>query len=78
MNKLLASTFALITLLLLSGCLGLGVHVGGGKKNTTDYYSKNYGVTLGQQLMDLQKAYDQGVITKSQYDSEKKKLLKEY
>jgi hypothetical protein len=58
----------------LSGCLG--VHLGGGSK--TENTSQTYDVTLGQQLLDLQKAYDAGVITQSEYDSQKAKLLKYY
>ena len=32
--------------------------------------------TQGQQLMDLKEAYDQGVITEKEYNSTKKKILK--
>jgi len=32
--------------------------------------------TLGQELIDLQDAYDKGVITKEEFDKTKKKLLK--
>jgi len=31
--------------------------------------------TTGQELIDLKAAYDKGVITKDQYDSQKKKIL---
>ena len=31
--------------------------------------------TTGQQLLDLQKAYDAGVINKEEYERERKKLL---
>jgi hypothetical protein len=61
---------------LLGGCLGL--HVGGGKKTTTENKSETYNVTLGQQLMDLKKAYDSGAISKREYDGQRKKLLKDY
>jgi Short C-terminal domain len=33
------------------------------------------GTTLGQQLIDLQKAKDAGVITESEYQTQKTKLL---
>ena len=33
--------------------------------------------TAGQELLDLQKAYESGVITESQYNDAKKKLLKQ-
>ena len=32
--------------------------------------------TQGQQLMDLKEAYDKGVITEKEYNSTKKKILK--
>jgi len=32
--------------------------------------------TTGQQLIDLQKAFDTGAITKEQYDQQKAKILK--
>jgi len=66
----------LLTVMGLSGCIGL--HLGGGTKSEVQNKSQTYDVTLGQQLLDLQKAYDSGVITQSQYDSQKKKLLKYY
>ncbi len=31
--------------------------------------------TTGQELIDLKAAYDKGVITKDQYESQKKKIL---
>jgi hypothetical protein len=63
-------------ILLLSGCLGL--HFGGGTKTSMKETSQTYDVTLGQQLIDLQKAYDAGIITQSEYNSQKKKLLRHY
>ncbi len=50
------------------GLLGYG---GGGaelKSHTTT-------TTIGQELMDLKSAYERGVITKDQYESQKKKIL---
>lgn len=32
--------------------------------------------TQGQQLMDLQEAYDKGIITEKEYNATKKKILK--
>jgi hypothetical protein len=61
-------------LIFLTGCIGL--HLGGGKKTTTENRSETYNVTLGQQLLDLQKAYEAGAISKSEYDSQKRRLLK--
>jgi hypothetical protein len=48
-----------------SGCGGGAAEVESHKTTTT----------LGQELMDLNKAYKQGVITEEQYNSAKKKLL---
>ena len=54
--------------LALSGCGG-----GGAKVET-----QNVSVTLGQQLIDLQSAYDKGIITEKQYNDTKKNLLEMY
>lgn len=77
MKKSLIRICAAISATLLSGgCLSL--HVGGGKKTTTENKSESYNVTLGQQLTDLKTAYDSGVINKWEYDRERKKLMKDY
>ena len=52
---------------LLSGCLGLSV--GGG---TT---TRPQTATVGQQLIDLQKAKESGAITEAEYQSQKAKVL---
>jgi hypothetical protein len=49
----------------LWGCGGGGAEL---KSHTTT-------TTIGQELIDLQSAYDRGVITKDQYESQKKKIL---
>lgn len=56
-------------LLTAAGCCGGGSSA---KSETT-----NFSTTLGQELSDLQKAYEQGVITEKQYREAKEKLLKE-
>jgi uncharacterized membrane protein len=33
--------------------------------------------TLGQELMDLQKAYEQGIITEKEYKEAKERIIKE-
>jgi hypothetical protein len=58
---------ALSTMLLLTGCLA--VQIGGGDK------SEGKNPTIGQQLIDLQKAKDAGVITDTEYQAQKAKLL---
>jgi hypothetical protein len=67
---------AICSMLLMSGCLGL--HFGGGTKTTMQDRSQTYNVSLGQQLIDLQKAYDAGIITEAEYKAEKKKMLRHY
>jgi len=56
-------------LTLLSGCIGLSI--GGG---TT---SKPGTATVGQQLIDLQKAKETGAITDAEYQAQKTKILNE-
>jgi hypothetical protein len=52
---------------LLSGCGGGGAtfHASGNK-------------TLGQELQDLQQAYDKGIISKKEYEDTKEKLIEKY
>ena len=52
---------------ILSGC--------GGSKTEVNQSPQT---TLGQQLIDLDKAYKQGIITEDQYNKTKKELLKKY
>jgi len=57
----------LLAMTLLTGCLEL--HLGGGA--TSNVQSP----TLGQQLIDLQKAKDAGAISDQDYQAQKAKLL---
>jgi hypothetical protein len=57
----------LSSLMLLTGCLDL--HLGGGSTTRTQC------PTVGQQLIDLQKARDAGIITDAEYQSQRSKLL---
>ena len=50
--------------LIVTGCGG-----GGAKVQATS-------VTLGQQLIDLEKAYKQGLLTEKEYKKERDKLMK--
>ena len=52
----------------LSGC--------GGKKQTVENTTTT--TTLGQELVDLQQAYEKGIITEKQYNDLKKKAIKKY
>jgi hypothetical protein len=53
--------------MLLTGCIG--VQLGGGTTTRTQ------APTIGQQLIDLQKAKDAGIITDAEYQAQKAKLL---
>ena len=57
----------LSAMMLLSGCIG--VQLGGGTTNRTQP------PTVGQQLIDLQKAKDAGIITDAEYQAQKARLL---
>jgi hypothetical protein len=68
MKKLLvALSIGLSALMLQTGCVGLSV--GGGTTTRTQ------APTLGQQLIDLQKAKDAGAINDADYQAQKAKLL---
>jgi hypothetical protein len=68
MKKLIVSLLVGISAMtLLTGCIGLSI--GGG---TT---SKPESATVGQQLIDLQKAKDAGAITDAEYQAQKAKIL---
>ena len=58
----------LVTSFGLSGC--------GGKK--TNVATTNTSTTLGQELVDLQTAYEKGIITEKEYENLKKKAIKKY
>ena len=70
MKKLfIPASMALTALLLLTGCLDL--HLGGGSKSDAQYQNP----TVGQQLIDLQRARDTGAISAEEYQTQKAKLL---
>jgi hypothetical protein len=64
---------AVISVLLLGGVALYGCGGGGAKMETTTTT-----VTLGKQLMDLDKAYKEGAVDEKQYKSSKKALLDKY
>jgi hypothetical protein len=80
MKKLLIPLIlGLSTAGLLSGCQ---LNLGGGKKTSTTSNDAHPAVgqvtttpTLGQQLIDLQKAKDAGAINDAEYQAQKAKLL---
>jgi hypothetical protein len=59
----------LVVSLNLSGC-------GGGRKQTVETTTTT--TTLGQELVDLQQAYEKGIITEKEYNDLKKKAMKKY
>jgi len=67
-KNVIPAMLALAAILLFGGCVG-GVNLGGGAKTEV----RN--PTLGQQLIDLQKARDSGVITPAEFDAKKAELM---
>jgi len=63
-----ASGLALITAIGLAGCGG------GGSENTI----QTSNTTMGQELMDLDKSRQQGLIDDKEYEKAKKEILKRY
>ena len=59
----------LVTSLGLSGC---------GRKSTSKVETTTITTTLGQELVDLQQAYEKGIITEKEYNDLKKKTMKKY
>ena len=66
-NAILPVVIGLAAATLLSGCLNL--QLGGGTTN------KPQSATVGQQLIDLQRAKDTGVISEAEYNTQKAKIL---
>lgn len=62
----------LLFTLLLTFSLGLTACGGGGA--TTEVSTSTQ--TLGQELIDLQKAYEAGVMTESEYNKTRERLIK--
>lgn len=69
MKKRLIPLIAVSAMLLLNGCIGLSL--GGGSK------TESHHATLGQQLIDLKAARDNGAITDAEYQAQKTRLLAE-
>jgi uncharacterized membrane protein len=53
--------------------LGLSACGGGG----ADVKTQSFSTTLGQELKDLEEAYDKGIITEKQYKRAKEKLIEQ-
>jgi len=67
--KMSMASVMIIGALSLSGCGGGGAEV---KSETTAETSAQ---TLGQELIDLKKAYDMGIISEREYNDAKQKLI---
>ncbi|MGB5882890.1 MAG: hypothetical protein WBG28_02190 [Desulfobulbales bacterium] len=57
--------------------LSVGLTAGcGGRKATANVQTTT--TTLGQELVDLQQAYEKGIISEKEYNDLKKKAMKKY
>jgi uncharacterized membrane protein len=57
--------------------LGIGFTGCRGGKARVESTTTTTTTTLGQELMDLQKAYEQGIITEKEYKQSKERIIKE-
>jgi hypothetical protein len=67
-SKAMKKLFVLVLLaiaIMLSGCLAIGNHGD----------CRNKEITVGQQLLDLQKAKEAGALTDAEYQAQKAKIL---
>ena len=58
--------------ILFIGAISLSSCIGGGPETSV----RTDAVSTGQELIDLKKAYDQGIITEKEYEKKKKQILK--
>ena len=66
-----------IGITLLIGLLVVSFSLAGcGRKQNTTVQTTN--TTLGQELVDLQQAYEKGIISEKEYNDLKKKAMKKY
>jgi uncharacterized membrane protein len=66
------TTLVIIAIVIIS----VGLTTGCGRKQRTTVSTST--TTLGQELVDLQQAYEKGIITEKQYNDLKKKAIKKY
>ena len=65
--------FVFFVALIIAVTIGL---TGCGRKQTTTVETTN--TTLGQELIDLQQAYEKGIISEKEYNNLKKQAMKKY
>ena len=65
---LIIAAFVILSVGLTTGC--------GSRKETATVETTN--TTLGQELVDLQQAYEKGIITEKEYKDLKKQAMKKY
>jgi hypothetical protein len=64
-------------IIILVGLLFMSLTISGcGRKQKTTVTTST--TTLGQELVDLQQAYEKGIITQKEYNDLKKKAIKKY
>lgn len=80
-KQIISVCIFLSAMTLLTGCVA-SLNFGGGKKTSTTNSDQHPAIgeqtvapTVGQQLIDLQKAKDAGAITDAEYQAEKAKIL---
>lgn len=67
-RRLVAAATLSLLIVILAGCWGGGADV----RNS----NSNRSTTVGQELIDLQKAYDQGLISEREYERTRKRILR--
>jgi hypothetical protein len=71
LNKELGMKMGFVTAVVCAWAIGLAGCGGGGADTEVNATT----TTTGQELIDLKRAYDTGVINKSQYEDQKRKIL---
>ncbi len=69
--RALVAAMVCVVILGFSGCCG------GGSKVQTETKTTTTTTTLGQELKDLEEAYQKGIISEKEYNESKEKLLKQ-
>lgn len=72
MRAMMSKAAALAMTLVLALAMGLAAGCGASSSKTVQ---ETRTTTKGQELLDLKKAYDQGVISEKEYEKSKKKIM---